>query len=202
MAIDGDWMSAIIRGVHGKALCGYLHSGYALSLAEFGRPRALPRCGGWVLDRTIPNVPFPDAMGCYPMFACRDWSYLEADLADVADDLVCLYLVTDPFGGYDKDLLDHCFKDRVVPFKEHFCVDLSRAPEDYVPGHYQRYAYGALGLLRVESCRTPVAYLDDWIRLCEHLVQRHRITGIAAFSRDAFARQLGVSGLVAFRASY
>jgi len=191
-----------MQGTHNETISGYLHSSYAGSLAEFGRPRALPRCGGWVLDRTIPGVSFRDAMGCYPMFACRDWSQLEADLADAAADLVCLYMVTDPFGEYDRALLDRCFEDKVIAFKEHFCVDLSRAPNDFVCRHHQRYAHKALKLLDVEECRNSTEFLDDWIRLYEHLIQRHGITGIAAFSRNAFARQLEVPGLAAFRASY
>ncbi|OHB62921.1 MAG: hypothetical protein A2Y76_11570 [Planctomycetes bacterium RBG_13_60_9] len=186
---------------HGETICGYKHASYAGSLAEFGRPRALPRCGGWVLDRAIPGVSFRDATGCYPLFACRDWSQLEADLVDVAADLVCLYMVTDPFGEYDRALLDRCFGDRVIAFKEHFCIDLSKALNDLVCRHHRRYARKAFKLVNVERCRNP-AFLEDWTRLYEHLIQRHGITGIAAFSRDAFARQLEVPGLVAFRASY
>ncbi len=43
---------------------GYLHPGYAESLAEFGTPRLLPRSEGWALEREAPGFPFRDAMGC------------------------------------------------------------------------------------------------------------------------------------------
>ncbi len=46
---------------------GYLSSAYAESLAEFGRPRELAKCGGWILERKIPGTDLHDAMGCYPL---------------------------------------------------------------------------------------------------------------------------------------
>jgi len=41
-------------------------------------------------------------MGCYPIFACMDWSQLHIDLGHIGDDLVSLALVTDPFVEYDE----------------------------------------------------------------------------------------------------
>src|SRR3990172_4731763 len=78
-----------------NAVTGYLHPGHAASLAEFGTPRPLPHSGGWLLERTIPGSESRDAMGCYPLFACRDWSRLPMDLEDLARDLVSVSLVTD-----------------------------------------------------------------------------------------------------------
>ncbi len=43
--------------------------------------------------------------------------------------------------------------------------------------------------------------LDHWIRLYDHLIQRHAIHGVQAFSRESFRQQFGVPGLVAFRAT-
>ncbi len=56
--------------------------------------------------------------------------------------------------------------------------------------------------LRVERCEDAAAYMEDWSRLYEHLIRRHGITGIRAFSHHAFATQFKVPGLVAFRALY
>jgi hypothetical protein len=179
---------------------GYLHPRYASSLAEFGVPRALPRSGGWILECPIPGTARRDAMGCYPLFACRDWSQLAADLAEVADDLVCLSVVTDPFGQYDKVLLQECFPDKVVPFKEHYCIDLERPTEDYVRPHHWRYSHKALARLHVERYENASESLEHWMSLYDHLIQRHGITGIPAFSRTAFAHQFVVPGFVAFRA--
>ena len=55
--------------------------------------------------------------------------------------------------------------------------------------------------LTVEELTDPVLYLDTWCDLYDELITRHRITGISCFSRRAFAAQLAVPGLVAFRAS-
>ena len=179
---------------------GYLHPQYAASFAEFGCHRALPRCGGWILERPTPCVGFRDAMGCYPLFACRDWSQLAADVEDMADSLVCLSVVTDPFGEYDEAQLRECFRDKVVPFKDHFCIDLERPTEDYVQRHHWRVRDKALARLHVERYENAPESLDDWVSLYGYLIQRHGISGIPAFSRTAFARQFKVPGLVAFRA--
>lgn len=118
-------------------MAGYLHPRYAQSLAEFGTPRELPRSGGWILERQIPEFSYHDAMGCYHLFACRDWSELYADLEDIGNgnELVSLPLVTDPFGEYDLAYLRQCFRDVVVAFKAHFIIDLSRRMDTFVCQH-------------------------------------------------------------------
>ena len=91
-----------------------------------GRPiRWLPASGGWLLERPIAGSDYRDAMGCYPLFVCRDWGGLAADLEPLRHELVSLALVTDPFGQYDEALLHGCF-DVVMPFKPHFVADLSQ----------------------------------------------------------------------------
>src|SRR3989442_15260848 len=110
---------------------GYLHPGYAESLAEFGVPRPLPRSGGWILVREISGCSTRDATGCYPLFACRNWSLLHDDLNDLRKDIVGLSIVTDPLGEYDTTYLRQSFPDAVRPFKEHFIVDLSRSVQSF-----------------------------------------------------------------------
>jgi hypothetical protein len=73
---------------------GYLHPLYAASLAEFGTPHELAYCGGWMLERVIPGCHDRDAMGCYPLFCCRDWKLLSFDLAQLENQLISLTLVT------------------------------------------------------------------------------------------------------------
>jgi hypothetical protein len=180
---------------------GYIHPGYAESLAEFGTPRELPRCGGWVLERQIPGFPDHDAMGCYPLFCCQDWTQLSADLEEIGEDLVSLALVTDPFGSYTPTYLQQCFTDTVIPYKEHFVVDLSQQPIDTIVSKSHRSAVRrAMGKVDVEWCPDPTLFLDEWVELFAVLIERHNITGIRAFSRAAFAKQLSLPGMVMFRA--
>jgi hypothetical protein len=127
---------------------------------------------------------------------------LAADLASLASEVVCLSVVTDPFGAYDRAQLETCFPDKVIPFKQHFCIDLDRPMEDYVQREHRRNARLALRRLQVEQCHEVSTFMEDWTRLYEHLIARHGITGIQAFSRAAFARQFEVPGFVAFRASH
>lgn len=68
-------------------ISGYLHPNYAKSFMEFGDPYKLPRCGGWIIKRQVPGFPCFDAMGCYPVFICQDWSQIHKDLGDKGTDL-------------------------------------------------------------------------------------------------------------------
>jgi hypothetical protein len=179
---------------------GYFHPTYAASLNEFGRPRHLRRTGAWVLERPLEGLPYRDAMGCYPLFSCGDWSKLEDDLEDLEADLVSISLVADPFGSYDPKELRRLFH-RFLLFKVHFVADLSRRPEQFVSRHHRYYSRWALRRLKVEAHLAPGRFLDEWVSLYSNLIQRHNLKGIAAFSRHAFAAQLSVPGMILLRAT-
>src|SRR5262245_34857310 len=132
-------------------MTGYADRRYAYALSEFGAPRELSGCGGWILERPIADTGYRDAMGCYPLFACREWGQLRAALETLAGDLVALSLVTDPFGAYTEEYLQTCF-DVVTPFKEHFVYDLRQPAERAVGDHHRYYARRALSRVRVEVC--------------------------------------------------
>lgn len=179
---------------------GYASAAYAAALSEFGEPLALPACGGWLLRRPIAGHDAADAMGCYPLFACRDWGRLAEDLESPADDLVSVTLVADPFGGYSEETLRRCFPDLCRRFKEHYVVDLERSTPDDVSAHHRRNARRGLRQVSVEVCDEPRRYRDDWVRLYQDLIDRHGIRGISAFSPLSLERQLEVPGLVMQRA--
>lgn len=182
-------------------MTGYTHADYAASLMEFGAPRLLPACDGWILERPIAGSPARDAMGCYPLFACRDWSQLPADTEALNEDLVSVVLVTDPFGDYTEESLRHTFSDLVVPFKQHFIVDLTADPETFIHSHHRRNARKALEVISIEK-REPEDSIDEWTTLYANLVARHEIRGIARFSASSFALQSKVPGAVMLRATH
>lgn len=179
---------------------GYLHPGYAASLAAYGRPMELPHCQGWILQRSIPGFPYRDAMGCYPLFACKDWRRLPSDLEAIEPELVSLALVTDPFGNYLPADLRQWFPEVARPFKQHFVVDLSQPLDAVVSPHHQRNVRIALQTVEVSLCPQPLKALEDWLALYANLIRVRNIQGMAAFSRPAFARQLALPGTVLFRA--
>lgn len=183
-------------------MTGYANSGYAESLVEFGTPKILPRCQGWVLERSTPNLPYQDAIGCYPLFSCRDWSKLREDIDNLGDDLVSLSMVPDPFGEYDVAYLRECFKDVVVPFKKHFIVDMSRPINETISRHHRRYACKAQKHIQTDVCEEPEKFLEEWLELHQNLVAKHDIKGIRAFSRQAFKRHLSIPGIVVLRAKH
>jgi hypothetical protein len=178
---------------------GYMHPRYVHSLQEFGQPCELPRCGGWVLKRQIPGFSCNDAMGCYPLFVCNDWSQIDSDLNAMEGEVVSLSLVTDPFGHYDLDLLHKVF-EVVTPFKEHFITDLRNSVNTRVSKHNRYYARRSLNSLSIERCQNPSQYVEEWTDLYAFLIKRHNLNGIKAFSRMAFIKQMMVPGLVMFRA--
>jgi len=179
---------------------GYSHPGYAAALAEFGKPRALPRSEGWILERPILDTPYRDAMGCYPLFACRDWSQLDLDLDELRSELVTLTIVADPFGNHTPAQLGKCFPTVVTPFKEHLVTELSRSPESFVATQHRRKAQKALERLDIERVEDAGVFADRWIELYANLVRRHGIRGLTAFSPDSFRAQLAVPGISLFRA--
>lgn len=179
---------------------GYSHPGYAASLAEFGNPRALPRSNGWLLERPIAATPYRDAMGCYPLFACRDWSQLDLDLEELSDDLVSVAIVADPFGDHDEAQLRKCFPTLVTAYKEHLVTDLSQSPESLVAPQHRRKARKALEQLDIERVEDPTLFGDEWIILYANLIQRHGIRGLTAFSANSLKSQLAVPGISMFRA--
>jgi hypothetical protein len=139
-------------------------------------------------------------MGCYPIFACENWEALAEDLEQLKDEVVSFAMVTDPFGSYSPPLLHACFRDVVVPFKQHYVVDLSRSLTSVISAHHRRNIRKAASQVEVDLCETPTAHVETWCDLYQELIQRHQIHGIAAFSRGALARQLEVPGIVAFLA--
>lgn len=179
---------------------GYADPDYAASLRALGDPAPLPDSGGTLLRRTIGDSGYSDAVGPYPVFACRDWPQLAADLADLDRQLVSVGIVTDPFGRFRFEDLQRAFPARVAPYKEHFVVDLQRASRAIPDPHHRRNVRWAARRVEVARCTRPGDHLDEWVQLYGALKERHAIVGVAAFSRAEFALQLGLPGLVAFQA--
>ncbi len=177
---------------------GYSSAAYADSLAEFGEPRLLPASRAWVLERKIPGTEDRDAMGCYPLLTCQDWSALGADLDLLARDVVSLAAVPDPFAPLAVDDLRRHF-DVVAPFKPHYVYDLSVPIEKGTRRHHRYYGRKSLTTLTVETCTDLPAFLGEWGALYAVLIARHGLTGMKAFSSASFRRQFDVPGLVALR---
>lgn len=179
---------------------GYLHARYAESLSEFGAPLQLVGSEGWLLRREIERSQSSDAANPYPLFLCVDWSRLTSDLQSLGDDIVSVTLVSDPFAPSTFRSMAGEF-DHFALFKQHYVIDLTGDPHARVATHHRRYARAAMRELDVEIVPEPVGLVDEWCRLYAGLVERHHISGMRAFSRNAFEKQLRVPGVVMFRAS-
>ena len=180
----------------------YLHTDYAKSFGEDFFDIRLEHSQGIILKRKIPKFELYDAIGTYPLFFCDDWTNLHSDLESNQHDLVSLVVVTDPFGKYEMACLENCFNTLVIPFKEHFVIDLSQRTEDFVNKHNRRYANKAIKALSIEKAETPANLSETWCRLYKNLVNRHEIKGIASFSEESLKRQITVPGSVVFYVRY
>src|SRR5207249_12276582 len=104
-------------------MTGYLHPLYAKSLSEFGRPVELPQCGGWLLERPVPGTGLQDAMGCYPLFCCSDWSKLPGGMAEAKQRNVTIALVAHLFAWVAVSESPRSFHS-VTPFTTHLVLDV------------------------------------------------------------------------------
>ena len=197
---DTGSSSGIVNRIHRRTMVGYLHPKYAKSFGEIGSPCFLPQCGGWIIKRKIPGSPYCDAMGCYPLFLCQDWTGLIADIENLQEKLVSFSIVTDPFGQYNETYLHECFRDVVSLFKEHYIIDLKSPLDTFVSDHHCRNSKRALKDVHVERCKDPYHYLNDWMNLYANLIDRYTIRGIPRFSQYVFDIQLKIPGIVMFRA--
>jgi hypothetical protein len=184
--------------MNGRA--GYASRAYAESLSEFGQVIDLPRCGGSLLAQTIPGDANLDAVGPYPLFACRDSGRLSDDLQSLADRLVCAYLVTDPFAETTAEQLAQTFPDVCYAYKQHFATDLSRPLESIVDSHHRRNIRKGLKNFEVKRLAGDATTLAAWQSLYDVLIERHAIQGIARFSPASFAKQFAVPGFDCFAA--
>ena len=180
-------------------MTGYLHPKYAASLSEFGEPVHLINCDGWILSREIGGFNYYDAMGCYPLFACKDWSSFHLDLDPLQDQFITLALVPDPFGEFEKEYLES-YLDFIRPYKHHYIVKLNSPIEKIVSKHHRYYARKALKSVTVDVVSQPELFIDEWVLLYENLIERHNLVGIKAFSRKAFEDQLKIPGIVILQA--
>ena len=177
---------------------GYLSPLYAASLAEFGSPLHLAESDGWLLVRPIAESTECDAIGCYPLFNCRNWRALGADLDQLSGQAVSVSLVVDPFADVDPTRLRGCFRDVCRPFKEHAVVDFGRDWRQTISPHHRRNIRAAARRVEVERCQNPAAWVETWIGLYANLIARHEIRGIAGFSHKSFRRQFAVPGMTVF----
>lgn len=181
-------------------MSAYADPRYADALTEWGQPLELRASGGWLLEQPIDASDLRDARGCYPVFSCRDWQRLPADLALLGDRLASVTVVTDPLSEPGAGLLREAFPDLSRAYKQHFVVDLASGP-GVLPPHHRRNVRRALDGVELQLCATPEQHLEEWLALYAVLRERHRIHGIACFSRDSFRKQLQLPGLRMFRAS-
>jgi hypothetical protein len=170
----------------------YAADDYARALAE-GTGTALEAMewGGFVLAREISPLRavelggLRDAIGVYPLTPIREQADLKAGLAGLAEEgLVSVVLVPDPLASPEQGRLAAAF-DFCRPFKTHRLVD--RAAGTYAPSkHHRAEIRRAQRRCRVEFIRLT-DHLPAWTELYDGLVERHAISGVAAFREAYFA---------------
>lgn len=181
----------------------YSRPEYARAVTHLGVPRELHRSGGTVLLRAIEHAPEPmlDAVGPYPVFACRDWDRLGDDLAELArDGVVTTVAVVDPFGGWDEHQLRAAF-ERARPWKAHYVVDLAAgAHAGTNKDHLRKARRAARNGVEVVPAADPRQTFDTWVSLYRGLRDKHGFDGAADFPDAELAALLAHPDLRAFTA--
>lgn len=181
---------------------GYCDPKYAGSFADHGNIRYLPNCRGYVIERRINKTTLLDISGCYPIFCCKKWDKLSDDINTLEnDELICMYLVTDVFGRYDMDLLKSTFNTTIIPFKDHYLIDLEKPMEKFIKKHHRDRAKKALTKAHVERVLDPLNDLDEWWDLYKCLIKRHVISGLRSFNKKGLMKQLEINGIHVFKAN-
>jgi len=172
----------------------YATRAYARTLC--GAPVAVPEWRSWLLRRRIGDGAFFDAAGGYPVAAMDGAADLAGGLERLRRlDLVSVVFVADPFLRPPLAALAEAF-DFVWPFKTHYLHDNALGPPRYSKHHRH-----ALRQVRATVRKIDLtANLPAWTALYRNLVDRHRITGPAAFSDAAFRGLAGLPGLTSFGA--
>jgi hypothetical protein len=178
-------------------MTGYLHRLYAKSLSEFGTPVELPQCGGRLLERAIPNSDLKDAIGCYPLFCCTDWTKVPADIQQVKHRYVTISVVPDPFAPITAADLSQYFQ-LVKPFKKHFIIDASNSSDQHITRHHQYYARRALKQMRVRLVDDPKTCLDEWGMPLPNSDRASPPSRHQGLSKTAFAGQFELTGTGCF----
>ena len=178
---------------------GYLHPLYAQSFSAIGTPIFLPKSKGWLIKREIPGTPFFDAMGPYPLFFCEHWQHLIDDLEDQSDQLISVSLVIGPFSNIPIKEFGQFF-EVFYRYKDHYLLDTSLPLTESISKYSRRDARRALKDVTVEHKISPDIDLNEWVDLYNHLIMRHNISGIRAFSRESFAKQIAIPNTHYFRA--
>jgi len=177
----------------------YASLAYSRSIGHWGQAFEVPEWGSTVISRVIDEFDLCDAAGPYPLTVLCP----KADLAGGLERLrqagfVSVTLVLDDFHRPSLTELESGF-DLVRPFKTHYIVN--RAVEEALPTRHHRYEIRkALAAVRVE--RFPLSrYLEQWVSLYGHLIQRHALQGIHNFPRchhETLATLPGVTAVGAF----
>ncbi len=181
---------------------GYKTLNYAKSVVESASFIHLLWSRGYLLMRPVTiNPVFSDATGCYPFFCCCRWAGLREDLESIEKEIICLSLITDPFGKFQIDNLRDIFTDRFFLFKNHYVVNFSKNWKASIKKHHLRNIKKVAAAVETKRCPDMSAVLADWCRLYRYLACRHNITGLRSFSEHLFKKLFLVPGIEAFSAT-
>jgi len=183
---------------HARSGEGYGDARFAASLSQFGTPVALRHSGANILLVRDIERNHLDAVGPYPLLSCPRPQLLVEDLDQLRSlGAITFTAVLDPL--QPAVLPD----DRLAvlrPFKTHF-LTVPSSPATRPSRHHQREIRSALRSVTVHVEAGVEADLEEWLRLWDHLVARHRLTGMRAGSRETFAAQFALSGAIVMWAS-
>lgn len=181
----------------------YTSAEYASCLPHIGDPLLLRYSGGWVLKRQIPGSENHDVAGLYPLFCCQNWRGLVEDIHELRDaGFISISAVIDPFHDVSQAFLEQCFPNKLVPFKQHYVVDLKGELNSIISSHHRRYVRTSSRCTDIEEVSSGRDLAHDWLDLYSMLCTRRQIQGgFAMFNNASLSAQLTMPGAVVLKAS-
>lgn len=160
---------------------------------------SIPSWKQYVVRRSVGDVASVcgvDAAGCYPVSPFEeDIDLLAGFEALRSQGCVSVVIVADPvLRPCDRQLSDAF--DICRPFKTHYLYDRRKGPVRYSKHHRYEVRRAGADVRKIDLAE----HLDEWVSLYCDLVQRHSITGSAAFSDRALKAMSRIDGLVTFGA--
>jgi len=170
---------------------GYLHPLYSKSFSDIGTPLYLPKSKGWLIKREIPGTEYYDAMGPYPLFICENWEYLIEDISSLENDLVAVSFVIGPLQLFSKNIFQEYF-EVLYEYRNHYILDTTLPFEKVISPGRRKTAQRALNKVEADYQIAPNICLDDWCHLYDNIISKYKVSGIRAFSKESFRKQIAI----------
>ena len=176
-----------------KSVGAYGAEAFVRSFEAHGEVVELPNSGLSLIRRPIEGG-YYDLTGVYPFSMCPKWSELPKDLPHIKElDAVSIVLITDPFCEVDaRNALEnwaHCSR-----YKNHYTINFHDDWRQQLGGKVRGICKQSLAAHDVNIVEPNQDWGIKFWRLHQHLVEKHKISGMGNMTLSMLQQQLMAPG--------